>query len=89
MSLLITPPPLMYAVTQHLKTTRQLARPVESDPTQMGEYRLLCLTPQVADAARIAHFLQAFDRGIYRYSVFVAEIANGSLDSLPKARNLH
>lgn len=89
MSLLITPPPLMYAVAQHLKTTRQLTRPVESDPTQMGEYRLLCLTPQVADASRIAHFLQAFDRGVYRYTVFVAEIVNGSPDSLPKARNLH
>lgn len=89
MSLLITPPPLMYAVTQHLKTTRQLALPVESDPTQMGEYRLLCLTPQVADAARIAHFLQAFDRGIYRYSVFVAEIVNAPPDNRPMASNLH
>lgn len=89
MSLLVTPPPLMYGVAQHLKTSRQLALSVKSEPTQRGEYRLLCLTPQVADAERIAYFLQAFDRGVYRYTVFVAEIVNASPDNRPKARNVH
>lgn len=87
MSLLFTLPPLMSAVVQHLKTTRHLQIPVDTNPDREAEYRLICLTPHVADAERLAHLLQGVDNGRYGYSVCLAETITtqtGILsDSLP------
>lgn len=73
MSLLFTLPPLMSAVVQHLKTTRYLQIPVDTYPDRDAEYRLICLTPHVADAERLAHLLCGADNGRYGYSVCLAE----------------
>lgn len=73
MSLPFTLPPLMSAVVQHLKTTRYLQILVDTHPNRDAEYRLICLTPRVADAERLAHLLQGVDNGRYGYSVCLAE----------------
>ena len=73
MSIPFTPPPLMSAVVQHLKTTRHLQFPIDANPDRDTEYRLICLTPHVADAERLAHLLQGVDNGRYGYSVCLAE----------------
>ncbi|MBK8904469.1 MAG: hypothetical protein IPM53_25040 [Anaerolineaceae bacterium] len=73
MSISVTPPPLMSAVVQHLKTTRHLQILVETNPDRDAEYRLICLTLHVADAERLAHLLQGVDDGRYGYSVCLAE----------------
>ncbi|MCC6602213.1 MAG: hypothetical protein IT327_03325 [Anaerolineae bacterium] len=83
MSIPFTPPPMMSAVVQHLKTTRHLQIPVDAHPDRDAEYRLICLTPHVADAERLAHLLQGVDNDHYGYSVCLAETITTQSDSLP------
>lgn len=86
MSIPFTPLPLMSAVVQHLKTTRHLQFPVDANPDRDTEYRLICLTPHVADAERLAHLLQGVDDGRYDYSVCLAETVPTSSVMLPDSQ---
>ena len=83
MSILFTPPPLMSAVVQHLKTTKHLQYAVDANPARDAEYRLVCLTLHVADAERLAHLLQGLDDGRYRYTVCLAETVTIQTETPP------
>ena len=86
MSIPFTPPTMMSAVVQHLKTTKYLQFPVETNPDKEAEYRLVCLTRYVADAERLAHLLQGVDDGRYDYSVCLAETVPTSSFMLPDSQ---
>ena len=73
MSIPFTLPPLMSAVVQHRKTTKQLQFPVDTNPDGEAEYRLICLTMHVSEAEQLAHLLQGVGDGRYNYSVCLAE----------------
>ena len=85
MSIPFTPPPLMSAVVQHLKTSNHLHYPVHTNPDRDEEYRLICLALHVSDAERLAHLLQALDDGRYRYTVCLAETVATQTESPPEA----
>ena len=73
----------MSAVVQHLKTTKHLRYPVDTNPDRDEEYRLVCLTLHVADAERLAHLLQALGDDRYRWTVCLAETVTAPAETLP------
>ena len=73
MSITFDPTTLLYAVVEYLKSTKHIYDPVDRKPEHNGQYRLVCLTPNAEDAARLAHLLRAMDDGTYWYGVCVVE----------------
>jgi len=73
MSITYAAPALMYAVVEYHTSAKHIYDPVTTPPEQEGQYRLVCLAPDSADAWRIAHLLCALSDGRYRYTVCPAE----------------
>ena len=73
MSIPFDPPSLLYAVVEYLKTSNHISDPVVTKPEREGQYRLVCLAFESADAWRVVHLLRALGDGTYWYSVTVAE----------------
>lgn len=73
MSVTFNPNTIHYAVVEYLPSSSHLCDPVDTKPTQEGQYRLVCLATQSDEAWRIAHLIQAMSDSTYRYSVCVAE----------------
>lgn len=87
MSIPFALPSLLYAVVEYLKTSNHISDPVATKPEREGQYRLVCLAFESADAWRVAHLLRALGDGTYWYSVTVAEPepTNGTLLSPAEA----
>lgn len=73
MSVVFDPTTLLYAVVEYLKSSKHLYDPVDAQPVQEGQYRLVCLAVDSAEAWRLAHLLRAMGDGTYWYSVCLAE----------------
>ena len=65
MSITFDPTIPLYAVVEHLKSTKHLYDSVDHKPEHDGQFRLVCLAPNADDAARMAHLLRAMDDGTY------------------------
>ena len=63
---------LLYAIVEHLPADKHLTDPVDTQPELPGQYRLVCLALNVAEAERIAHLLRALAFGAYDYTVSLA-----------------
>jgi hypothetical protein len=73
MSITFDPATLLYAAIEYLKSSKHIYNPVDTEPKQDGQYRLVCLAINSDEAWRVVHLLRALSDGRYWYSVCVAE----------------
>lgn len=85
MSITFDPTALPYAVVEYLKSSEHIYDPVDTNPEQDGQYRLVCLAINSDEAWRVAHLLRALSDGRYWHSVCVAEPESLLDDNMPDA----
>lgn len=77
MSTVYDPQELVYAVVEHLASSRHIYDPVDHVPETDSQYRIVCLAPRAEDAWKIAHLLGATSRGPHTYTVAPAAALGG------------
>ena len=75
MSVLFDPDALTFAVVEYLKISEHIYDPVATKPERDGQYRVVCLTQHIADAACIRDLLRAI---VSRLEIASALATNGT-----------
>lgn len=77
MTVINNPDSILYAVVEHLKSSRHIHDLVDHPPQTDSQYRIVCLTARAEDAWEIVHLLCAVGSGPYTYTVCPADSVGG------------